>query len=509
MNFPAMSAVGNDDEDRLMIDLFRGYNALVQPVANKSHLPMIVQIAMQLVLLVNVDEKQQVMHTNVWLALKWNDYQLKWDPSNYGGIESMRVAPDKIWQPDIVLFNNADGNYEVSFLCNTLIHHTGEVLWVPPAIYKSSCIIDVEYFPVRLQNLPLQRLKIKFDEQICSLTFGSWTYNREELKLDFLYSDMVDFSDYASSSIWDLIDGPAILTEDRSRVEFQIRIRSARSLNLQFFPTFRRKTLFYTVVLLLPTIMMAFLNVTVFYLPTASGEKMGLTMNVSLSIVVFLLLVSKILPPTSSSIPLAAKYLLLTFVLNVITIVVTTVICNIYFRSAATHHLPPWVRSLFLEWLPLFMCMKRPNRKNVLRFLKKRHTPTETRNIGPEEAVRIENHHPHCSMHDTRKIQHACADLTPDAQRALDAIEFITENRRDEEINKQMKDDWKYVSMVIDRFLLYGFFAVTLGGTIGIIASAPTIFETVDENQNIKRLKYLYKLNRNYSFNDTYQPGIY
>ncbi len=35
--------------------------------------------------------------------------------------------------------------------------------------------------------------------------------------------------------------------------------------------------------------------------------------------------------------------------LNVITIVVTTVICNIYFRSAATHHLPPWVRSLFLE----------------------------------------------------------------------------------------------------------------------------------------------------------------
>lgn len=54
-----------------------------------------------------------------------------------------------------------------------------------------------------------------------------------------------------------------------------------------------------------------------------SGEKMGLTMNVLLSIVVFLLLVSKILPPTSSSIPLVAKYLLLTFVLNIITILIT------------------------------------------------------------------------------------------------------------------------------------------------------------------------------------------
>ncbi|KAK6015628.1 hypothetical protein OSTOST_18944 [Ostertagia ostertagi] len=52
-----------------MVDLFRGYNSLVQPVRNKTELPMIIKIAMQLVLLINVDEKEQVMHTNVWLTL--------------------------------------------------------------------------------------------------------------------------------------------------------------------------------------------------------------------------------------------------------------------------------------------------------------------------------------------------------------------------------------------------------------------------------------------------------
>ncbi|VDL63554.1 unnamed protein product [Nippostrongylus brasiliensis] len=348
-------------------------------------------------------------------------------------------------------------------MCNALINHSGEVLWVPPAIYKSSCIIDVEFFP--------------FDDQRCSLTFGSWTYNRNEIKLDFLHSDRVDFSEYATSSIWDMMDAPAVLTEDRSRIEFQVRIR--------------RKTLFYTVVLILPTVLMAFLNVTVFYLPTASGEKMGLTMNVLLSIVVFLLLVSKILPPTSLSIPLVAKYLLLTFVLNIITILITVVICNIYFRSPITHRLPPWVRTVFLDWLPLLMCMQRPRRINILHQKKKK-----TLNSKSSDHLSMQNHHPHCRAADSARdgaplirISHPSYDeLAPDAQRAY-------------------RDDWKFVAMVVDRLLLYGFFGITLGGTIGILFSAPTVFERVDEHKHLQKLIQLYK--QGLPVNDTFGLSPY
>ncbi|VDM85771.1 unnamed protein product [Strongylus vulgaris] len=69
------------------------------------------------------------------------------------------------------LFCSADGNYLVSFYSNVVVEHTGEMLWVPPAVYKSSCIIDVEYFP--------------FDEQVCSLTFGSWTFKKEEVQITY------------------------------------------------------------------------------------------------------------------------------------------------------------------------------------------------------------------------------------------------------------------------------------------------------------------------------------
>lgn len=82
------------------------------------------------------------MKSNVWLRLVWSDYQLQWDEADYGGIGVLRLPPDKVWKPDIVLFNNADGNYEVRYKSNVLIYPNGEVLWVPPAIYQVSLIFE-------------------------------------------------------------------------------------------------------------------------------------------------------------------------------------------------------------------------------------------------------------------------------------------------------------------------------------------------------------------------------
>lgn len=58
---------------------------------------------------------------------------------------------------------SADGNFEVTLATKATLNYTGRVEWKPPAIYKSSCEIDVEYFP--------------FDEQTCVMKFGSWTYD--------------------------------------------------------------------------------------------------------------------------------------------------------------------------------------------------------------------------------------------------------------------------------------------------------------------------------------------
>lgn len=72
----------------------------------------------------------------------------------------------------IKIIFSADGEYVVTTLTKAILTYTGKVLWNPPAIFKSSCEIDVRYFPfdqqtcfmkVNVHNvITLLRLKCKF-----------------------------------------------------------------------------------------------------------------------------------------------------------------------------------------------------------------------------------------------------------------------------------------------------------------------------------------------------------
>jgi len=52
-----------------------------------------------------------------------------------------------------------------------VVESDGTVLWIPPALFRSSCSIDITQFP--------------FDVQTCLLKFGSWTYDGFKLDIDF------------------------------------------------------------------------------------------------------------------------------------------------------------------------------------------------------------------------------------------------------------------------------------------------------------------------------------
>ncbi|KAG8222486.1 hypothetical protein J437_LFUL000848 [Ladona fulva] len=202
---------------------------------------------------------------------------------------------------DEMFVRSADGEYVVTTMTKAVLHFSGKVLWTPPAIFKSSCEIDVRYFP--------------FDQQTCFMKFGSWTY-----------------------------DGDQIFHQD---IFFNI--------------TLRRKTLFYTVNLIVPCVGISYLSVLVFYLPADSGEKVALCISILLSQTMFFLLISEIIPSTSLALPLLGKYLLFTMLLVGLSVVVTIAVLNVHYRKPSTHKMAPWVRKVFICRLPKLLLMRAPD----------------------------------------------------------------------------------------------------------------------------------------------------
>ena len=75
-------------------------------------------------------------------------------------------------------------------------------------------------------------------------------------------------SDYWKSGTWDIIEVPAFLNIYNES--------KPTETDITFYITIRRKTLFYTVNLILPTVLISFLCVLVFYLPAEAGEKVSI-----------------------------------------------------------------------------------------------------------------------------------------------------------------------------------------------------------------------------------------
>lgn len=36
---------------------------------------------------------------------EWNDVNLRWNSSEYGGVKDLRIPPHRIWKPDVLMYN--------------------------------------------------------------------------------------------------------------------------------------------------------------------------------------------------------------------------------------------------------------------------------------------------------------------------------------------------------------------------------------------------------------------
>lgn len=73
---------------------------------------------------------------------------------------------------------SADPQFQSSVInTNVIVSSNGEVVWLSHGIYRSSCDINVEYFP--------------FDLQSCQMKWASWTYDGYQVSVIFLLHSTV------------------------------------------------------------------------------------------------------------------------------------------------------------------------------------------------------------------------------------------------------------------------------------------------------------------------------
>ncbi|XP_044741472.1 neuronal acetylcholine receptor subunit alpha-7 isoform X2 [Chrysoperla carnea] len=464
-------------EKRLLNNLLNTYNTLERPVANESE-PMEVRFGLTLQQIIDVDEKNQLLITNIWLSLEWNDYNLRWNDSEYGGVKDLRITPNKLWKPDVLMYNSADEGFDGTYHTNVVVKSNGSCLYVPPGIFKSTCKIDITWFP--------------FDDQHCDMKFGSWTYDGNQLDLVLNSEEGGDLSDFITNGEWFLIGMPG----KKNTIVYQCCPEPY--VDVTFTIQIRRRTLYYFFNLIVPCVLISSMALLGFTLPPDSGEKLTLGVTILLSLTVFLNLVAETLPQVSDAIPLLGTYFNCIMFMVASSVVLTVVVLNYHHRTADIHEMPQWIKVVFLLWLPYILCMRRPGKRITWRMLcmsnkKKKEMELQERssksllanvldidddfrNVGNNSGGGVSGGGGYIrptTIEETGLIQNNGNNR--ELQIILQELRYITCRMKKADEEAEVISDWKFAAMVVDRFCLLIFTAFTIIATVCVLFSAPHI----------------------------------
>ncbi|CAL8352323.1 unnamed protein product [Merluccius merluccius] len=485
-----------EHERRLYSDLMANYNPLVRPVFNDSH-SLTVHFSFSLMQIMDVDEKNQVLTTNIWLQLYWIDHYLQWNTSDYPGVTNVRFPDSLVWKPDILLYNSADERFDATFHTNVLVNSSGWCSYIPPGIFKSTCYIDVRWFP--------------FDVQRCDLKFGSWTYGGWSLDLQMMDADTTG---YIANGEWDLVETPG-----RRNERFYDCCKEPYP-DVTFTVVMRRRTLYYGLNLLIPCVLISTLALLVFLLPADSGEKISLGITVLLSLTVFMLLVAEIMPATSDSVPLIAEYFATTMVIVGLSVIATVLVLQYHHHDPDGGKMPKWTRVVLLNWCAWFLRMKRPGEARVRPACHNKTTRSSLTSVdlnacsshlansnmlyiglrglesvpyssssadamspdsglgcghGVGRAGEDEALLPRCQSSLVGSVEHGLGQI-------LEELRYIGKRFRDQDEDESLCNEWKFAAAVIDRLCLMAFSLFTILCTIGILMSAPNFVEAISKD---------------------------
>ncbi|KAK3727985.1 hypothetical protein QZH41_015939, partial [Actinostola sp. cb2023] len=444
----AAQTSSNDSDDylRLLRDITRNHELVreIVPVEDRNT-PVNITLDIAYSQLVEMDSKNQILSSYIWVRQYWTNPRLRWDPMKYGGVSTIHVDPTLVWLPDIVLYNNSN-NYPCFLLSpsingdnigqmykfdtKVILNSDGNIQWFAPTLVKSMCKIDITYFP--------------FDRQNCKLKFGSWIFTTQFLLLQ-VQSGEPDLSKYSPNGEWDLIK----MTRSRNLVKYSCC--KYPYVDVTYHIYLKRRALFYVQNLIIPCVMLATLSVLSFTLPPGSGERIAMMITLLLGLTVYMLIFTENIPKTSEVVPLINRFFVAILFENSLCLLATSLSLQLYHYHDPEQELPAWLQVFIFDFLAKLLRMKMVE--------KPQFSKDSSRTVGSESPI-INRIHPKCKLCSIAatgsmyRVSNPRMDLTEDKLNnihvKLNELHKLLSSSRNEE-------RWHFAAMVLDRFFCIAF----------------------------------------------------
>lgn len=299
-------------------------------------------------------------------------------------------------------------------------------------IISAACSPDMTYFP--------------FDKQTCTLLVKPATrdYGKLELRIS---SRTWDTNSLEDGSTWEVTSTENTININGDKYEAELSI------------TIKRKPLFYSLVIVFPTLLLSLLSGFVFLLPSASGERVGFGVTCFLSFVVLLQSIMGMLPEVSAPMSLLCYYVIVMLAFSVFLNVVNILLMRLHLNPTRSE-VPRWL-VYFVETITCKIwgrCLAR---------CLSRRSKSGGDNVGKTRFPRL---NPYVSTNGKVRKESVARDQGTSKSKANEKTPTANGKALQREPSEFKTDiTWPYIGAVLDIFFLLVFCGVQAVFTIFIL----------------------------------------
>ncbi|XP_062280793.1 5-hydroxytryptamine receptor 3A-like [Scomber scombrus] len=399
------------------------------------HDPLNITISINVVGILEVDEKLQTLTIFLWQMLEWDIEGLSWDEKECG-TKRVSVPWEKLWIPDVQIteFMDEDRSPKSPYI---YIHNTGQVFDSKPLRVISSCRLVIYTFPFDIQN--------------CSLTFGSHVHTDSDIRMiqghtaEEILKESRDVIE--TNGEWELVDiklAPnTLVLGDEGNFSKVI-----------YYIVLRRRPILYIVNILMPSCFLITVDIFSFLLPPHSVDRCAFKMTLILGYTVFLLIMNDLLPVTGYTTPLLNVLFSMSFALMVISLLETIFITNIHCSFSQFSTVPHWLSVFVLQYLAVVVFLPPKKKKCITTSLYSFFLIYSAMNTCIIPTIELQS-----TAGNTPSVK-SPQELTADELRKLSndlkAIRLQMEKHLE---GSKISQEWYMIGIVMDR-LLFGMYIV-------------------------------------------------